>query len=160
MMDSMPPNEHENNKAIRELSNEIKENRLLSERIDGKIDRIRDSQKIQETRVDALLDVVTGAQSGAKTGLIVRVHDLEQKQAVTDKRIDDILAMSSKIESMEEMLTAAIKMQQDHPSLLYSLRFETRKTIMWLFFALLIVSIWFVSGLRQPVLEFFGLPIF
>ena len=156
----MPPNEHENNKAIRELSNELKENRLLTERIDGKIDRIRDSQKSEAIKVNALLDVVTGSESGAKTGLIVRVHDLEQKQAMTDKRIDDILAMGDKIENMETMLTAAIKMQQDHPSLLYSLRFETRKTIMWLFFALLIVSIWFVSGLRQPILEFFGLPIF
>lgn len=156
----MPPNEHENNKAIRELSNEIKENRLVTERIDGKIDRIRDNQKISDQRVEALLDVVTGSASGAKTGLIVRVHDLEQKQAMTDRRIDDILAMGDKIENMETMLTATIKMQTDHPSLLYSLRFETKKTIAWLFFALLVVSIWFVSGLRQPILEFFGLPIF
>jgi len=156
----MPPNEHENNKAIRELSKELRESRLLTERIDGKIDRIRDSQKISDKRVEALLDVVTGSESGAKTGLIVRVHDLEQKQAMTDKRIDDILAMGDRIENMEKMLTATIKMQTDHPSILYSLRFETKKTIAWLFFALLIVSIWFVSGLRQPVLEFFGLPIF
>ena len=156
----MPPNEHENNKAILALSNELRENRLVTERIDGKIDRIRDSQKISDQRVEALLDVVTGSSSGAKTGLIVRVHDLEQKQAMTDKRIDDILAMGDRIENMETMLSDVIKMQTDHPSLLYSIRYETRKTIIWLFFALMIVSIWFVSGLRQPVLEFFGLPIF
>ena len=156
----MPPDENENNKAILILSNELRENRLITERIDGKIDRIRDGQKAEAIKVSALLNVVTGSESGAKTGLIVRVHDLEQKQARTDKRIDDILAMGGKIDNMESMLTDSVNMQKKHPSLLYLLRFETKKTIAWIFFAIMIISIWFVSGLRQPILEFFGLPIF
>jgi hypothetical protein len=156
----MPLDENENNKAILILSNELRESRLLTERIDGKIDRIRDGQKTEAIKVNALLNVVTGSESGAKTGLIVRVHDLEQNQVRTDKRIDDILSMGGKIDNMESMLTDSINMQKKHPSLLYLLRFETKKTIAWIFFAIMIVSIWFVSGIRQPVLEFFGLPIF
>ncbi len=156
----MPPNETQNNKAILALSKEVRENRIIVERIDGKLDRIRDSQKVSDQRVEDLVDVVTGGKTGAKTGLIVRVHDLERKQDMTDKRISDIHAMNDKMDRMEDMLKEAIRIQKDHPSLLYSLRFETKKTLMWLLFALMLISIWFVSGLRQPVLEFFGLPIF
>ena len=156
----MTPSEHENNKAIQKLSEALLENRIISERMEGKLDRIRDRMIATDNRVEALLDIVTGSKTGVKTGLIVRVHDLERQQVLIDKRIDDVLAMNAQIASMEDKLDKVIEMQANHPSLLYSIRFETRKTIMWLFFALLIVSIWFVSGLRQPILEFFGLPIF
>ena len=156
----MTPSEHENNKAIQKLSEALLENRIISERMEGKLDRIRDRMIATDNRVEALLDIVTGSKTGVKTGLIVRVHDLERQQVLIDKRIDDVLAMNAQIASMEDKLDKVIEMQANHPSLLYSIRFETRKTIMWLFFALLVVSIWFVSGLRQPILEFFGLPIF
>lgn len=150
----MTPNE------IEALSKEVRENRIIVERIDGKLDRIRDSQKVSDQRVEALLDVVTGSKTGAKTGLIVRVHDLEQKQGMTDKRINDILAMNIKMDRMEDLLKEAIRMQKAHPSLLYSLRFDTKKTVMWILFAFVLLSIWFVSDFRQPVLQFFGFPIF
>ena len=152
--------DEENNKAIQRLSSEIVESRIIAERMEGKLDRIRDSQKITDEKVEAILDVVTGHISGAKTGLVIRVHDLEQKQAETEKRIEDNLRMNGKITNMEKNLNEVLEMQRKHPSLLYSLRFETRKTIMWIIFFLMLVSIWFVSGLRQPILEFFGLPIF
>jgi uncharacterized coiled-coil protein SlyX len=159
-MREMPPSDHENNKAINKLSEALLENRIISERMEGKLDRIRDRMIATDKRVEALLDIVTGSKTGVKTGLIVRVHDLEKQQEQTNKRIDDILAMNKKIGSMEDKLDKVIEMQTDHPTLLYSLRFNTRKTLMWLLFALMIVSLWFVSGLRQPILEFFGLPIF
>lgn len=155
----MAPNETESNKAILALSKDVRENRIISERIDGKVDRIRDSQKVSDQRVEALLDVVTGSKTGAKSGLIVRVHDLEQKQAMTDKRIDDILDMNEKIDRMEDMLVKVIETTTKHPSLLYSLRFETKKTIMWILFAFVILSLWFVSDFRNPILELFGIPI-
>lgn len=156
-----PPSAHDkNNEAIKQLTKEILESRVISERMDGKLDRIRDRLIATDNRVEALLDIVTGSKTGVKSGLIVRVHDLELKQGITDKRINDILAMNQKINKMDTKLDKVIKMQTDHPSLLYSIRFETRKTIIWLFFVLMIISVWFVSGLRQPILEFFGLPIF
>lgn len=155
----MAPNESDNNKAILTLAKDVRTNRIIIERIDGKLDRIRDSQKVSDQRVEIIVDVVTGNKTGPKSGLIVRVHDLEKQQATTNKRIDDILAMDKKIDNVENMLEEVIEMQTKHPSLLYSLRFETKKTVMWILFVFVILSIWFVSDLRQPILELLGIPI-
>lgn len=152
--------ENENGKAIEALSRELLENRLISERIDGKLDRLRDSQRLTDTRVEALLELITGSSTGGKSGLVVRVHDLEQKQIYTSKRLDEISRLVNQMNSMEMKLDKVITMQEEHPSLLYKIRFDTKKTIAWIVFVFMLLSIWYVSGIRQPILEFFGLPVF
>ena len=48
----------------------------------------------------------------------------------------------------------------DHPTLLYLLRFRTKETIATILFVILILSAWYVSGFSQPILKWLGLPSF
>jgi hypothetical protein len=79
--------------------------------------------------------------------LVNRLDELEKNM---DERFD---GLSTKIDK-------AVKHQEDHPSIIYLLRFKTKETIAAILFIFLILSSWFVSGFRQPILEFLGLPIF
>ena len=126
---------------------------LTVERIEGKIDRMGDRIKITEERVEALLDVVTGSKTGARSGLVVRVLDLEKRMAQMETAV-------TQIDSMDDKLGKVLRMQEEHPPLLYLLRFQTRKTVFWIILAFLMLSLWYVSGFRQPILEFLGLPVF
>lgn len=137
------------------------------ERIEGKIDRMNDRMdrlsermKEQEKRIDAVLDIVTGSESGAERGLIVRVMTLEQKMLEQQRDIQETKAMNARLDSLGDQVMEVLRMQKEHPPLLYLLRFQPRKTIMWIVFIFVLLSIWYVSGIRQPILEFFGLPVF
>lgn len=133
---------------------------LTLERMESKIDRMGDRVRITEKRVESLHDVVTGSESGAETGLIIRVHDLEQRLLQQEQAFERITSIDGRIDSMEDKLDQVLRMQEEHPPLLYLLRFKTRKTIFWIVFAFLLLSVWYISSFRQPILEFFGLPIF
>jgi len=45
-----------------------------------------------------------------------------------------------------------------NPSLLWLLRFKTKQTLATVVFVFVILSALYVSGIRAPILEFFGLP--
>ena len=47
-----------------------------------------------------------------------------------------------------------------HPSLVYLLRYQTKKTLTLFVFIILILSLWYVSGFRQPILRWLGWPVF
>ena len=49
---------------------------------------------------------------------------------------------------------------KDNPPLLWLLRFRTKETIATILFIILLLSAWYVSGIRQPILKWLGLPIF
>ena len=49
---------------------------------------------------------------------------------------------------------------QFHPSLLYLFRFQTKETIVVIIMLFVALSVWWVSGFRQPLLELLGLPVF
>ena len=49
---------------------------------------------------------------------------------------------------------------QTHPSLVYLLRFRTKETVATVLAIVIILSAWYVSGIRQPILEWLGLPVF
>ncbi len=130
------------------------------ERIEGKMDRMNDHIKLTENRVEALLDVVTGSKSGAKHGLVVRVIDLEERIVRQERAILKNQEINGRIDSLEDKLDDVLRMQADHPPLLYLLRFQTRKTVLWIVLIFVILSLWYVSGFRQPILELLGLPVF
>lgn len=133
---------------------------VIVERIEGKIDRMNDRVKLTESKVEALLDVVTGQKSGAHKGLVVKVHDLEQRVDRIESALNNFKMIEKQVGSVERKLDDVLEMQREHPSLLYLLRFQTRRTLFWIVVLFLLLSIWWVSGWRQPILEFFGLPIF
>ena len=49
---------------------------------------------------------------------------------------------------------------KDNPPLLWLLRFRTKETIATILFIIIVLSAWYVSGIRQPILKFLGLPEF
>ncbi len=49
---------------------------------------------------------------------------------------------------------------KDNPPLLWLLRFRTKETIATILFIILLLSAWYVSGIRQPILKWLGLPQF
>lgn len=71
-----------------------------------------------------------------------------------EKKVDD------RFDELSKTLDAAVKHQEDHPSIIYLLRFKTKQTIAAILFLFMVLSTWFVSGLRQPILEFLGIPLF
>lgn len=47
-----------------------------------------------------------------------------------------------------------------YPSLMWLLRHRTKETVAWIVAIFVLLSVWFVSGFRQPLLDWLGLPIF
>lgn len=47
-----------------------------------------------------------------------------------------------------------------HPSLLYLIRFRTRETVAVILLVFVLLSAWYVSGFRMPILRWLGLPVF
>jgi hypothetical protein len=89
------------------------------------------------------------------------VNRLDELEDASDQRFDDLeKSMDKRFDELEDKIDKAVEHQTDHPSLIYLLRFRTKQTIAALIFAFAIFTSWFVSGVRQPILEFFGLPIF
>lgn len=129
-------------------------------RIENKVDRMSDRIKITEERVESLLDVITGNKSGAGSGMVVRMYKLEDKVTKHDEEIEELQQIREQIDELGDKLDDVLDMQKEHPSLLYLLRFKTKQTIIWIVIAFIILSLWYVSGFRQPILEFLGIPIF
>ena len=98
--------------------------------------------------------------------------------ALTIDTRTEIAACSIANDKHHELLEELIKTQRDttnelkqmiqrhddyirtHPSLVYLLRFRTKETVATIVFVILILSLWYVSGIRQPILRWLGLPIF
>lgn len=133
---------------------------VVVERIEGKIDRLDDRVKLNSENIETLLDVVTGHKSGGRTGLVVRVHDLENQQDRLEGTLSEIRKVNVRLDTLEDQLSEVLKMQTDHPPLLYLLRFKTRKTIVWLVIIFALLSIIWASDIREAVLSLFGLPGF
>ena len=47
-----------------------------------------------------------------------------------------------------------------HPSMLYLLRFRTKETVAVIVLLFVLLSLWYVSGFRRPILRWLGLPLF
>ena len=47
-----------------------------------------------------------------------------------------------------------------HLPILWLLRFRTKETIATILFIIIVLSAWYVSGIRQPILRWLGLPSF
>jgi hypothetical protein len=63
-----------------------------------------------------------------------------------------------KINGRLKKVEAAEETWEENPSLLWYLRFETKKTVATILFVFVLLSALYVSGIRAPILEFFGLP--
>ena len=90
-----------------------------------------------------------------------RVDRFEQQM---DGYMDELRALIQLQTENIARLTADVQAQKaymaQHPSLLYLLRFRTKETVATILFIILVLSMWYVSGIRQPLLKWFGLPVF
>lgn len=90
-----------------------------------------------------------------------RIALFETSTTATLVEIKDLIAGQTAVCNMlAENVRRIDDFQKTHPSLLYLARFRTRETAIAIILLFALLSIWWVSGFRQPILEFLGLPIF
>lgn len=130
---------------------------LTVERIEGKLERMDDRLKLNEERIEALLRVVTGQNGDGRLGLIVRVHDLEQQMVSNSRRLEDLDGVKQNINSIEKKVDRVLELNQQHPTILYLLRYDTRKTVAWILIIFAILSLLWVSELREALLSLLGI---
>lgn len=134
---------------------------LGQERIEGKINRMGDRLQRIEDGHKVLLDVVTGSQSGAHNGLVVRTRDLESAQQRTDARIVALEKRGDEthdcLEEINEKLDKAIQFQDEHPPFLYLIRYKTGPTIKTLLIVFFIFVILWTTGALSEIASLFGL---
>lgn len=128
---------------------------IIVERIEGKVDRVNDRVKLNSENVATLLDVVTGVKSGGSGGLVMRVRDLESRQDRIEEALREVKEINGRMDTMEKSLNQALQMQTDHPPLLYMLRFNTRRTMMWIIILFIILSLIWASDIRDSVFSMF-----
>ena len=104
-------------------------------------------------------------------GLFTRIVLVEKETSETRREVEElkneICDLKDEVEignrrslRLEEAITRIDEHTIKHPSILWSLRFNTSKTITIIMILFIILSMWFVSGFRQPILDLIGFPIF
>jgi methyl coenzyme M reductase beta subunit len=116
-----------------------------------------------EAKIDELHRVIIG-NADHRSSIVSRQMTMERD--IKDNS-DKIAGMEERLTKMEEAQRAQTKLLEElkkhllgNPSLLWLLRYRTRKTVFWIVVVFIILSLWWISGWRQPILEFFGLPAF
>jgi len=80
-------------------------------------------------------------------------HNLDELKTLVAEQSESIRALTAVVQAHEQYI-------QSHPSLIYLLRYRTKETLATLIFILILLSAWYVSSFRQPLLKFLGLPVF
>lgn len=112
-------------------------------------------------------------------GLTERLERLLQQSGVSQDVVNDLLAalvisQAEKLARVEEAGRHRTKLldeilvevrsmkehQLQHPSLLWLARYRTKETVTVFVLTFVLLSVWYVSGFRQPLLELLGLPVF
>ena len=110
----------------------------------------------EQTADFIVISLIDQALSGET--LVKRLGKLER---ANEERFDELeQSMDKRFDELSAKIGEAVDHQKTHPSLIYLLRFRTKETLAVLVFAFVIFSSWFVGGVRQPILEFLGLPVF
>ena len=103
----------------------------------------------------------TLTQEQATEFIVITLIDQAMNGETLVNRFDELEdSMDKKFDELSRKIDDTIKHQEDHPSLIYLLRYRTKKTVTALIFIFMVLSTWFVSDLREPILEFFGLSVF
>lgn len=103
----------------------------------------------------------TLTQEQATEFIVITLIDQAMNGETLVNRFDELEKnMDEKFDELSTKIDAAVKHQEDHPSIIYLLRYKTKQTVTALLFLFMVLSSWFVNGIREPILEFLGLPIF
>jgi negative regulator of genetic competence, sporulation and motility len=90
--------------------------------------------------------------------LLKRLVELEEAHNVKHEELEK--QINERFDALEQKVDTAVRRQSEYPSVTYLLRYRSRDTVVAIIFLFVILSTWFVSGFRQPILEWLGLPIF
>jgi len=86
----------------------------------------------------------------ARAGWVAEMAEL--RQLIREQSVD-VRRLTRVVQRTEEHL-------RTHPTLLYFLRFRTKETAAALILLFVLLSLWYVSGFRQSILRWLGLPVF
>lgn len=71
-----------------------------------------------------------------------------------------VVETSKNVDRLADIVEKHDRYNEQHPSIVYLMRFRTRETIVVIVFIFAILSLWWVSTIRQAILQFLGLPSF
>ena len=116
-----------------------------------------------EEAIESVIQILKG-DGVERTGLAAlaranssKLEDLELQVAQDQAAMADLKA------KVDELVAHCIEIQRisrENPSLLWLLRFRTKETTIVIITIFVVLSLWWISGWRQPILHWLGLPIF
>jgi chromosome segregation ATPase len=132
------------------------------------IQHLMDAIMSMDKKIERLRKSING---NGDMGLFTRIVLVEKETTETRQEVEElkdvIIELQDEVEvgnrrslRLEEAIRRIDEHTMKHPSLLWSLRFNTVKTLAVIVFIFVILSLWYVSGAREPILDLLGLPIF
>ena len=112
-----------------------------------------DAQVSQETINRLTLALALDNRSRLEEAQERTARELAELRELIRAQSENVSRLARAVEGLEGHL-------RTHPTLLYLLRFRTRETVAVLVLVFLLLSVWYVSGIRQPILKWLGLPVF
>ena len=89
------------------------------------------------------------------------LNDIKLQSQVDLTELKTLLeAQTKNIDKLSQTVARHDEYLMKHPPLLYLFRYRTRETIAIIVGLFVLLSLWWVSGLRQAILQFLGLPLF
>lgn len=118
--------------------------------------------------VQAILELNHLDDKVARQLLLALTLDTREQAARSHQRaLQELAALRAIVEAQSRAVDTLVaawaehqQYHQDNPPLLWLLRYRTRETVATILFIILVLSAWYVSGLRQPILRWLGLPEF
>ena len=79
-------------------------------------------------------------------------RDFTELRELLEQQALNVGKLATAVEQTEDYL-------QKHPTLLYLLRYRTKETVLIILLGFILLSAWYVSELRIPILRWLGFPI-
>ena len=118
------------------------------------LERLLDDESVSQETINRLtLALALDNRSRQDAQQEQMAAELAELRRLIREQSENVGRLTRVVERTEEHL-------QTHPTLLYLLRFRTRETVAALVLLFVVLSLWYVSGFRQPILRWLGLPVF
>ena len=88
--------------------------------------------------------------------LIQMISMKKQLEAMAVQQQEQLTSMEKRIKDLEDVA----RVHNEYPSITFLLRYRPKETEAWILIIFVLLSMWWVSGFRQPILEWLGLPTF
>lgn len=137
----------------------------MSKKVAEEIKELIDSGQVETKGAVILLLAGFSEFMQRQDQMLDRLNEIASAITNQGTNFDDRLdAMEKNIEgrfkSIEDRVDDLEDYKKEHPSLLWLARYRTKQTAIWILIIFIILSIWWVSGFRQPILQYFGIPPF